>query len=143
MRVEIKRVSRFRPAKEVLVVRAVNSYHFLSSRQFQLNTLVKVSGVVTRRTGVYPQLKYVKYDCGKCGSVIGPFYQGAITEVKIQKCPECDGKGPFNVNTEQTAYRNYQKITLQESPGTVPPGNILSHYNIKFRALHFAKNFKH
>lgn len=28
------------------------------------------------------------------------------------------------MNTEQTLYRNYQKVTLQESPGTVPPGRV-------------------
>jgi len=24
----------------------------------------------------------------------------------------------------QTVYKNYQKLTLQESPGTVPPGRL-------------------
>jgi DNA replication licensing factor MCM2 len=27
-------------------------------------------------------------------------------------------------NIPQTVYRNYQKITLQESPGTIPPGRL-------------------
>ncbi|KAF3235827.1 MCM DNA helicase complex subunit [Orbilia oligospora] len=34
-------------------------------RQSHLNALVRVSGVVTRRTGVFPQLKVVKFDCTK------------------------------------------------------------------------------
>ncbi|KAJ3338694.1 MCM DNA helicase complex subunit [Gonapodya sp. JEL0774] len=93
-------------------------------RQIQLNTLVRVQGVVTRRTGVFPQLKYVKYDCGKCGAVLGPFYQDTTSELRIGNCSECDSKGPFIVNAEQTVYRNYQKMTLQESPGTVPPGRL-------------------
>jgi DNA replication licensing factor MCM2 len=33
-------------------------------------------------------------------------------------------RGPFRVNTEQSVYRNYQKITLQECPGSVPPGRL-------------------
>ena len=37
-------------------------------RRTNLNNLVRVSGVVTRRTGVFPQLKYVKFDCRKCGA---------------------------------------------------------------------------
>ena len=28
------------------------------------------------------------------------------------------------VNEAQTTYRNYQKITLQETPGSVPPGRL-------------------
>ncbi|MFQ6638190.1 hypothetical protein Gotur_013915, partial [Gossypium turneri] len=50
-------------------------------RQIHLNTMVRIGGVVTRRSGVFPQL-------------------------------------------QQTVYRNYQKLTLQESPGTVPAGRL-------------------
>lgn len=98
-------------------------------RQEHLNMLVRVEGVVTRRTGVFPQLKYVKFDC-KCGAVLGPFHQEANTEVKINFCHSCESRGPFRVNTEQTVYRNYQKLTLQESPGSVPPGRLPRHREV-------------
>ena len=93
-------------------------------RQVHLNGLVKVSGVVTRRTGVNPQLKYVKFDCVKCGEILGPFYQDAVSEVKISYCQNCQSRGPFLVNSEKTVYRNYQTLILQESPGTVPAGRL-------------------
>ncbi|CCL98347.1 uncharacterized protein FIBRA_00342 [Fibroporia radiculosa] len=99
-------------------------------RRSNLNNLVRVSGVVTRRTGVFPQLKYVKFDCRKCGAVLGPFYQDATKEVRVSYCPSCEGKGPFTVNSEQTVYRNYQKMTLQESPGSVPPGRLPRHREV-------------
>ncbi|KAI0768718.1 MCM-domain-containing protein [Trametes elegans] len=99
-------------------------------RRSHLNTLVRVTGVVTRRTGVFPQLKYVKFDCRKCGAVLGPFYQDSTREVKISYCPNCESKGPFAVNSEQTVYRNYQKMTLQESPGSVPPGRLPRHREV-------------
>ena len=70
-------------------------------RRADLNNLVRVTGVVTRRTGVFPQLKYVKFDCKKCGSVLGPFYQDHTSEVKISFCPNCEKRGPFAVNSEQ------------------------------------------
>ncbi|KAI6026128.1 MCM-domain-containing protein [Pisolithus microcarpus] len=92
-------------------------------RRSNLNTLVRVSGVVTRRSGVFPQLKYVKFDCRKCGA-------DATKEVKISYCPNCESKGPFPVNSEQTVYRNYQKMTLQESPGSVPPGRLPRHREV-------------
>lgn len=39
---------------------------------------------MTRRTGVLPQLKLVKYDCAKCEAVIGPFTQDyGESEVKV------------------------------------------------------------
>ena len=66
-------------------------------RAFHLNGLVRVRGVVTRRTGVFPQLKLVMFDCAKCGHTLGPFAQNTDKEIKPQNCPNCEGKGPFNV----------------------------------------------
>ncbi|CAI9768795.1 unnamed protein product [Fraxinus pennsylvanica] len=93
-------------------------------RQIHLNTMIRIGGVVTRRSGVFPQLQQVKYDCNKCGTILGPFFQNSYSEVKVGSCPECQSKGPFTVNVEQTIYRNYQKLTLQESPGIVPAGRL-------------------
>ncbi|KAJ9710049.1 hypothetical protein PVL29_001496 [Vitis rotundifolia] len=93
-------------------------------RQIHLNTMIRIGGVVTRRSGVFPQLQQVKYDCNKCGMILGPFFQNSYSEVKVGSCPECQSKGPFTVNIEQTIYRNYQKLTLQESPGIVPAGRL-------------------
>jgi DNA replication licensing factor MCM2 len=33
-------------------------------------------------------------------------------------------RGPYTIDQEHTVYRNYQKISVQESPGTVPPGRV-------------------
>lgn len=123
-------------------------------RQSDLNGLVRVQGVVTRRSGVFPQLKYVKFDCGRCGHVNGPYYQDTMKEIRISFCSNCEGRGPFTVNSEQvrrrvlqrrprsptdadapphflqTIYRNYQKMTLQESPGSVPAGRLPRHREV-------------
>ncbi|KAI1494154.1 MCM-domain-containing protein [Biscogniauxia mediterranea] len=99
-------------------------YTLRQLRQSHLNCLVRVSGVVTRRTGVFPQLKYVKFDCAKCHVTLGPFQQESNVEVKITFCQNCQSRGPFTLNSEKTVYRNYQKLTLQESPGTVPAGRL-------------------
>ena len=59
--------------------------------------MVNTAGVVTRRTGVFPQLQQVKFDCLKCGYVLGPFFQNSEGEVKPNTCPQCQAKGPFAV----------------------------------------------
>ncbi|OHE95260.1 MCM2/3/5 family protein [Colletotrichum orchidophilum] len=105
-------------------------YTLRQLRQSHLNCLVRVSGVVTKRTGVFPQLKYVKFDCSKCGVTLGPFQQESNTEVKISYCQACQSRGPFTLNSEKTVYRNYQKLTLQESPGTVPAGRLPRHRDV-------------
>jgi DNA replication licensing factor MCM2 len=105
-------------------------YTLRQLRQSHLNCLVRVGGVVTRRSGVFPQLKYVKFDCVKCGTTLGPFSQDSHVEVRISYCQNCQSKGPFTLNSEKTVYRNYQKITLQESPGTVPAGRLPRHREV-------------
>ncbi|TVY20749.1 DNA replication licensing factor mcm2 [Lachnellula arida] len=105
-------------------------YTLRQLRQTHLNCLVRVSGVVTRRSGVFPQLKYVMFDCNKCHTRLGPFQQESNVEVKISYCQNCQSRGPFNLNSEKTVYRNYQKLTLQESPGTVPAGRLPRHREV-------------
>ena len=93
-------------------------------RQSDLNNLVRVSGVVTRRTSVYPQMRKVCYDCGHCGAVAGPFFVENGIQPRPVECGSCKMKGAFSVNLQKTEYGNYQKITLQESPGSVPAGRV-------------------
>ncbi|XP_050308294.1 DNA replication licensing factor Mcm2 [Anthonomus grandis grandis] len=93
-------------------------------RKLHVNQLVRTLGVVTATTGVLPQLSLVKFDCMSCGFVLGPFQQTQDMEVQPKTCPECQSGGPFSINMEQTVYRNYQKITLQESPGRIPAGRV-------------------
>lgn len=93
-------------------------------RQSHLNALIKVVGVVTRRTSVFPQLKVVRFNCIRCGFLSPPYTQSSDVEIKPTRCMECQETGPFSVNNEQTVYRNFQKLTLQESPGSVPAGRV-------------------
>ncbi|KAM3410567.1 hypothetical protein ACQJBY_002657 [Aegilops geniculata] len=103
-------------------------------RQIHLNTMIRIGGVVTRRSGVFPQLQQVKYDCSKCGTVLGPFFQNSYTEVRVGSCPECQSKGPFTVNIEQEVtgiYTNNFDLSLNTKNGfpvfaTVVEANYVS-----------------
>jgi len=95
-----------------------------SLRQLHLNQLIRTSGVVSGSSGVLPQLSMIKYDCVKCGYIVGPFYQSQNEETKPGTCPECQSLGPFEINQEHTLYKNYQRITIQESPGKVSAGRL-------------------
>lgn len=109
-------------------------------RKGHLDTLIKVNGVVTRRSSVYPQLKIAFYDCVRCKGVMGPHYvdessmmsssgpdgraKDAATLHLPSACSICSSEGPFRLNTSRSEYRNYQRINLQETPGSVPPGRV-------------------
>ena len=99
-------------------------------RHQHLNSLVRVSGVVTRRSGVFPQLQLVKFDCKRCENLMGPFEQDFNEEIKISACSACGSSGPFTVNSSYTIYRNYQTITLQEKPGSVAAGRLPRHKSV-------------
>ena len=92
-------------------------------RQSDLNHMIRVIGVVTRRTSVFPQIKAYAYDCVECGQLIGPF-RGVNLTVRPSNCSSCQSNGPFKINNQKSEYGNYQKITLQESPGSVPAGRV-------------------
>merc|ERR1719247_900332 len=96
-------------------------------RQKDLESLVKVTGVVTRRTGIFPKMSEVIYGCDKCGARLGPFTQsvaGDAEEVKPNICSHCQSPGPFHPISELTLYRNFQKMTIQEPPSSVPAGRL-------------------
>lgn len=122
-----KRFSSYAAIHESVFVRITDlpiSDAIRDIRQSHLNALIRISGVVTRRTSVFPQLSSAYYNCIKCGQVLGPIIQNAESELKMNSCVHCQSKGPFSLNQELTHYRNYQKMTLQESPGSVPAGRL-------------------
>lgn len=89
-----------------------------------LNTLVKVTRVVTRRSGVFPRLHIVNLNC-ECNRLQSPNTStSARPEKTITICEACGSKRPFTINREQTLFGNFQRMNSQESPGTVPAGRL-------------------
>jgi len=89
-----------------------------------LNKLVLVQGVVTKRSGVFNQVKRLYLRCAKCQFPSGPFDVEEDKDLKPGACIECQSRGPWRVDRQQTLYRNHQKVTLQESPGSVEAGKM-------------------
>ncbi|EJW02952.1 hypothetical protein EDEG_02664 [Edhazardia aedis USNM 41457] len=99
-----------------------------SLRNIHLGTLVKVRGVVTKRSAVFPLLSVVTYFCQKCSTTFGPL----VFDKESQKiCLNCQSKGPFTVVNTETIYKDMQKVTIQEVPGTVPSGMLPRHKEIQ------------
>jgi len=90
----------------------------------QLGKLVSITGVVTRRSKVFNEVKRLYVRCAKCNFPSGPFDVAVDSEPKPGTCVECQSKGPWRVDRQSTLYRNHQKLTMQESPGTVEPGKM-------------------
>jgi DNA replication licensing factor MCM2 len=95
-------------------------------RQNDLNSLIKIGGVVTKRTTVFPELVKSHHRCVKCNYLMGPTYhhQGEDMAQILGCCNSCQSRGPFHLEENMSVYRNYQKWTVQETPGSVPPGRV-------------------
>lgn len=98
-------------------------------RATHLNRLIKVAGVVTKRTSVNPTFKLLHWTClkGNCRTIQPPIASNGMEDsddLKPSRCIECQSEGPFGINHERTIYSNYQTLTLQESPGSVPAGRV-------------------
>jgi len=90
-----------------------------------LNQLIMVSGVVTRRTSVLPMLKLIRFKCSTCRSTTSPIPLTRERDmVAPDSCDFCGAVRALKFDSENTVYGNYQRITLQESPGSVPAGRI-------------------
>ena len=108
-------------------IRLVNSSFFNSVKDLRnqnINSLVKVEGMVTKRTSVYPQVMQLYLRCEKCYSEVGPLYNNGIEDFQVGECHGCQSKGPFRMIDRRTIYRNYQRLTIQEMPNSVEPGRI-------------------
>lgn len=93
-------------------------------RQTNINNLVRVGGVVTKRTGVFPLMTSVAYDCSSCGNLLGPIVCSGGNDIRPGSCPVCQSTGPFKMNAAKCDYSNFQRLTLQEAPGSVPAGRV-------------------
>lgn len=94
----------------------------LSTRH--LNRLISVQGVVTRRMKVNNEVKRLYLRCAKCNFLSPPFDVEEDKDLKPGSCIECQSKGPWKVDRRHTLYRNHQKLTIQESPGSVGAGKM-------------------
>ena len=99
--------------------------HIRDLRCDNIGHMIKLNGVITKRTSVYPKMKTAYFNCVKCGEKNGPFNYNSVNDnIIIGSCPVCQSNGPYTLDSQETIYRNYQRITIQESPGTVPPGRV-------------------
>lgn len=93
-------------------------------RASHLGSLIRTQGVITRRTGVFPQMVYTAFRCNFCNKITEGVKQSSEKEVKPEMCVYCQRKGGLEFYSQNTVYRNYQKMTIQESPGAVSAGRI-------------------
>ena len=100
---------------EHVLLRAIRSKH--------IGKLVRVSGIMMRASEVKPLLVQAMFQCRICDEKIPQTQEdGRYTEPV--RCPLCDKKTPMRLLAQESQFRDWQKVRIQESPDELPPGQM-------------------
>lgn len=92
-------------------------------RSHHIDKTVEVDGLVRSVTEIRPKIAVATFQCKRCGTKFNKVVSG-INGIKHVSCPNqsCDRGGPFDFLKRDSKYVNSQKITLQEFPEDMRPG---------------------
>ena len=115
--------------KEAFHVRFYNIPTQVDLRQLRaihLGHFIALEGIIIRQSIVRPLLVEGIFRCRVCGEPQPPILQeeGIYREPSFCSNPECGKKGPFSLIVEDSIYTDFQSVTVQERPETLPPGQI-------------------
>ena len=94
-------------------------------RAEHVGKLIMLSGIITRATVVKPLLIEGYFQCQNCNEImIKPQEEGRYNPPHHCENPGCGRTGPFKLLTEESKFIDWQKITIQEKPEDLPPGQM-------------------
>ncbi len=96
-------------------LRAIRSRH--------IGKLIHISGIMMRASEVKPLLVNATFKCRRCGELILQTQEDG-RYMEPDQCPVCGKKTPVSLIPEQSKFRDWQKVRIQESPDELPPGSM-------------------
>ncbi len=108
---------RVKGADKVIDIRGIHAEH--------VSKFIQVEGVMTRAGEVKPEAKEAVFKCRRCGEENRVPQTGEIfREPLFCENPNCGKKGPFDIVIENTVFRDWQSIQLQEPPERLRGGRM-------------------
>ena len=102
---------------ETIPLRGIRSEH--------VGKLIMLNGIITRATIVKPLLIEGFFQCINCNEImIVNQEEGRYTPPHHCENPGCGRAGPFKLLTEESRFVDWQKVTMQERPEDLPPGQM-------------------
>ncbi|MFW9922000.1 MAG: ATP-binding protein [Candidatus Thorarchaeota archaeon] len=94
-------------------------------RADHVGKLIMLNGIITRATVVKPLLVEGFFQCIQCNEImIVPQEEGRYSPPHHCENPGCGRAGPFKLLNEESKFVDWQKITIQERPEDLPPGQM-------------------
>jgi len=102
---------------ETIPLRNIRSEH--------VGKLIMLNGIITRATIVKPLLIEGFFQCKNCNEImIKNQEEGRYNPPHHCENPGCGRAGPFKLMIEESKFIDWQKITIQERPEDLPPGQM-------------------
>lgn len=116
------------PGKEItLMSRLFNlkkTVHMRDLNPSDIDQLVAIKGMVTRTSGVIPDIKLAQFKCLICHHMPDPqpVVLGRISEPHRCPRPECAASSSMSLVHNLSVFENKQVVRLQEMPDAIPEG---------------------
>ncbi len=109
--------ARFRRLPEAIPLRSLRAEH--------IGRLIMVEGILTRATPVKQQLTEAVFQCEACGERTIIAQEGIVLR-QPARCtnPACGKRGSMRLLIEESKFRDWQKLVIQERPEELPPGQL-------------------
>ncbi len=122
---QIKRVHvRFRGLPGETPLRRIGAEH--------IGRLVMVNGIIVRATAVLPLLIRSAYRCTSCGEMILLEQTDQFLRTPSE-CPSCNRRRGFELVPKESVFIDSQRLTIQERPEELPPGQLPRQINVELR----------
>ena len=120
---QIKRVHvRIRRLPTETLLRKIGSEH--------ISALIMVNGIIVRATAVQPYIQKAAFRCTSCGEMI-LLDQNDQFLTTPKECSSCSSRRGFELVPKESVFMDSQRITIQERPEELPPGQLPRQVNIE------------
>ena len=97
-----------------------------------IGKLVMVTGIIVRATAVTPLLMKASFRCSSCGEMTYVEQTGQFLRTPPE-CTSCNRRRGFELVPEESVFIDSQRITIQERPEELPPGQLPRSVTIDLR----------
>lgn len=97
-----------------------------------IGRLIMVNGIIVRATAVLPLLIRSAYRCTSCGEMILLEQTDQFLRTPTE-CPSCNRRRGFELVPKESVFIDSQRLTIQERPEELPPGQLPRQINVELR----------
>ncbi len=97
-------------------------------RAEDVGEFIQLEGILTRASDVKPEIEIATFKCLRCGEENQVQQVGrSLRKPQVCQNPNCSKKGPFRLVGEESQFRDWQSLRIQELPEKLRGGRVPRH----------------